>query len=526
MSESRTTQGVIEAAVVTDRGLNERRPLNEDSYLSDPQHGIFAVADGVGGAEAGEVASQTAIEVLEEAFRNQREGDDVEDLLEIAIQRSNASIFRMSREHPKLAMMATTVVALHVEGLRATVGHVGDSRLYRLAPDGQISRETEDHSVVEEEVRAGRMTPEQAQNHPSRNVISRAIGAEQDVEVDLKIIDFEPGTTFVLCTDGITRHVPDAEIASVVAGSADLRAACDTLKRLCFERGAEDNLTAVLVRVGGAPARAAAADSDSEVTLISERTGRDVSSQSVADAFTSFESGRDFSPPAAHASPNGQTDEHVRQDAAPAPPAPRVEPASAEPARKSGGGFGRFLRFMLFMLVVSIFSAAAFYGGMLFEQRRAGEEEAARTAVPPPGPAAPSDGALALGSFELERNRVDGAPVTEVERMERELGADPSNGDDPRFLYLYGRALLLANRPQDALTNLEKAVAKIQETPTSANARLIIDARLATAAASLRSNDAVRARAAVDALGQTFDAGATPQATVQQQAAPFPAPTQ
>src|SRR5262245_10160175 len=189
----------VKASALSDRGLNERRPLNEDSYLADAERSIFAVADGVGGAEAGEVASQTAVDVLDEAFRHRlHDGEDIEDLMELAIQRANASIHQMATEHPRFAMMATTVVALHLEGLTATFGHVGDSRLYRLTPQGQLLRETEDHSIVEEEVRAGRMTPEQAANHPSKNVISRALGAESSVEVDMKTIEFEDGTSFLL----------------------------------------------------------------------------------------------------------------------------------------------------------------------------------------------------------------------------------------------------------------------------------------------------------------------------------------
>ena len=164
MSES-TQQPVIETASVSDRGLNEKRPHNEDSFLLDVERRIFAVADGVGGANAGEVASQTAVEVLDEAFRHQKPGEDIEDLMEIAIQRANSSIHQMSREQKDLASMATTIVALHLDGRHATVGHVGDSRLYRLSPDGKLHRETEDHSVVEEEVRAGRMTAEQAAHH-------------------------------------------------------------------------------------------------------------------------------------------------------------------------------------------------------------------------------------------------------------------------------------------------------------------------------------------------------------------------
>ncbi len=243
-------QVTVSSAAVTDRGLNPKRPLNEDSFLADSVRGIFAVADGVGGAEAGEVASQTAIEVLDEAFRHKVDGADIEDLMELAIQRANASIHQMAQEHVKFSMMATTIVGLHIKGNVATIGHVGDSRLYRLTPGGQLLRETDDHSVVEEEVRAGRMTAEQAANHPSKNVISRALGAEDDVEVDMKVVEVDDGTQFLLCTDGITRHIPDHEIRQLLLTVEDLTSACEEMKRRCFERGAEDNLTAVLVSVG------------------------------------------------------------------------------------------------------------------------------------------------------------------------------------------------------------------------------------------------------------------------------------
>ncbi|HEV7844303.1 MAG TPA: PP2C family serine/threonine-protein phosphatase, partial [Pyrinomonadaceae bacterium] len=268
MKEQSNNGTNLNAAVVSDRGLSKKRPLNEDSFLSDPERRIFAVADGVGGAQAGEVASQTAMEVLDEAFRHIEPGADVEDLLEIAIQRANSSIHSMSREHPKLSMMATTIVALHLDGHVATIGHVGDSRLYRLTPDGKLHRETADHSVVEEEVRAGRMTPEQASNHPSRNVISRALGAEETVEVDLKTMEIEDGTCFLLCSDGITRHLPDPELRDLLTEGSDLNAICEEMKRRCYERGAEDNLTAVIVRVGD-PAQLAA--TDDERTIVTER---------------------------------------------------------------------------------------------------------------------------------------------------------------------------------------------------------------------------------------------------------------
>src|SRR5258706_2611931 len=216
-----TPAGKISAASVSDRGLNPKRPLNEDSFLSDAARGIFVVADGVGGAEAGEVASAAAIDVLKQAFDEKlAAGEDAEDLMELAIQRANNSIHQMAVENPRLSSMATTLVALHLDGRTATLGHVGDSRLYRLTPDGKLLRETADHSVVEEEVRAGRMTPEQAANHPSKNVISRALGAENDVEVDMKVIEVDDGTEFLLCTDGITRHIPDNELRQVLMSAA------------------------------------------------------------------------------------------------------------------------------------------------------------------------------------------------------------------------------------------------------------------------------------------------------------------
>ena len=241
----------ISSAAVSDRGLSEKRPQNEDSFLEISQSGIFAVADGVGGAQAGEVASQMAMEILGEAFTNQHDGSDADDVMRTAIERANAAIYQMANELPQLSSMATTIVALHMAGNIATIGHVGDSRLYRVDRDGTLYRETDDHSVVAEEVRAGRMTEEQAENHPSRNIISRALGAEPTVEIDIKTIMVEPGTSFLVCSDGITRHVGDQEIKGVLTFGGDPVDICEYLKGLCYERGAEDNLTAVVVKISG-----------------------------------------------------------------------------------------------------------------------------------------------------------------------------------------------------------------------------------------------------------------------------------
>ncbi len=260
------------SAAISDRGLNESRPQNEDSYLELHQHGVFIVADGVGGAQAGEVASQMAVEIIGEAFINIGDDSDPEDTMRIAIERANGAIFQMSRDLPQLASMATTVVALHVGGDIATLAHVGDSRIYRVDPNGQLFRETDDHSVVEEEVRAGRMTPEQALVHPSRNVISRALGAEEMVEADVKMLIVHPATTFLLCSDGITRHIDDSEIEALLASDSEPSEICEKMKEICFGRGAEDNLTAVVVKFPGEKQSPVEGDVDAEqVTVATAR---------------------------------------------------------------------------------------------------------------------------------------------------------------------------------------------------------------------------------------------------------------
>jgi len=241
-------QNELISASITDRGLSDKRPQNEDSFAELPQYGVFAVADGVGGANAGDFASRMAMELLTEAVVNRSDQIDAEDLLRTAITHANKSVFQTAQELPQLSSMATTIVVLHLKRNIATVAHVGDSRIYRFSPDGQLFRETNDHSVVEEEVRAGRMTPDEAAVHPSRNIISRAIGAENDVEIDVKTLMVEPNTTFLLCSDGITRHINDDELQAIFAGGADPQTICEHLKEVCYSRGAEDNLTAVIVR--------------------------------------------------------------------------------------------------------------------------------------------------------------------------------------------------------------------------------------------------------------------------------------
>ena len=496
----------VETAAISDRGLSEKRPENEDSMLSDPEHHVFAVADGVGGAQAGEVASKTAVDVLQEAFANQVSNEDVEDLMEIAIQRANDSIYRMSREQPRFAMMATTIVALHLRGLRATVGHVGDSRLYRLTPGGQLRRETEDHSLVEEEMRAGRLTPEQAANHPNRNVISRALGAEASVEVDMRSFEVESGTLFLLCSDGITRHIPDSELTALLRGAPSLEAACEEMKRRCYERGAEDNLTAVLVRVGGADGLHADAH-DEDATLIRERpdlhTARtlpETPSPLLRRPFDTAGAAVATAPQVVAAGAKARAARDDEAEPSQASRGDRGATGAGQAARGAGRGLLAFGALLLTLGAVGL----AFYVGMMFERKGAsgrfglGPNGATPAPVSSTTPPAESAG----GRFERMRRAVDLSPAAEAERMAAQSNGQPLSSEDPEFLYLYGRALLLTDRQPEAAAAFDRTIQKINENMTPSNGELKIDARLAKVAAHLRARDEPAAREAADALSE------------------------
>lgn len=453
----------INVASITDRGLSEKRPMNEDSFLADAARGIFVVADGVGGADAGEVASQKAVDVLNEAFRDKvTDGEDIEDRMELAIQRANSAIHQMAAEHSRFSMMATTVVALHLDGSRATIGHVGDSRLYRVNPEGQILRETDDHSIVEEEVRAGRMTPEQAANHPSKNVISRALGAEPSVEVDMKTIDVGEGNSFLLCSDGITRHLPDNELRDLLLSGRPVEEICAEMKDRCYQRGAEDNLTAVVVQIGTPPAGAA-------ITLDEERT---VSNEKYEPATTA---------PAAISAPPETRLTPPSRIAFPGP-ANAQQVLSTDRARAGGrSGAGRsVLRFFVFLLFVGV-AAGAFYAGMMYQQGRLFP-----SFLPAPGAAPQASPTPAVvdtaAAFEQKRAAVDANPQKWLSEVTLPKATDSK---DPEFLYLYGRALMLTGNHRDAMQAFELAVNNLR-TESSGKLPFGSEVKLAQAAAALK----------------------------------------
>jgi protein phosphatase len=237
--DSSTPAGVAEHAAVSDVG-RERRG-NEDSFLESPP--LFVVADGMGGAQGGEVASGMAVEILADAA-------SASDLTG-AIEQANQRIHSRAREDGALAGMGTTVTAAWVDDATLTLAHVGDSRAYRLR-DGSLEQLTEDHSLVGGLVRMGKITAAEAENHPQRSVILRAVGVEPAVEVDVTKHEVEDGDVYLLCSDGLSGMVRDEVIAETLAIDASLDAAAEMLVDLANASGGRDNITAVLFRTGSA----------------------------------------------------------------------------------------------------------------------------------------------------------------------------------------------------------------------------------------------------------------------------------
>jgi PPM family protein phosphatase len=230
----------LAAASATDQGLV--RSNNEDAFLIDDQRALFAVADGMGGHRGGEVASHTAIEALRAAIAN---GTPLHD----AITRANTAVLTRAAGDDELTGMGTTMTAvIALGGRQLLIGHVGDSRAY-LLHDGTLRRATDDHSLVEELVRDGRLTPEQAEAHPQRAIVTRALGVDDDVDVDLYTLDVEAGDRVVLCSDGLTTMVRERDIERLARTEPDPQRLAEALVNAANAAGGEDNVTIVVVDV-------------------------------------------------------------------------------------------------------------------------------------------------------------------------------------------------------------------------------------------------------------------------------------
>ncbi|MBA3809962.1 MAG: Stp1/IreP family PP2C-type Ser/Thr phosphatase, partial [Solirubrobacterales bacterium] len=232
---------VAEQYAGTDTGRQRR--ANEDSLLA--RSPLFVVADGMGGAQAGEVASKIAVESFHDGLAEALEPELA--LAELA-RLANARIHELSHENAEQAGMGTTLTAVYVGERDIAIAHVGDSRAYCLRA-GELLRLTDDHSLVDELLRQGRLTPEEAVEHPQRSVITRALGPEGTVEVDTRSFRARAGDVYLLCSDGLTTMLPEQRIAELLLASPRLRDAGETLIAAANEAGGRDNITVLLLRL-------------------------------------------------------------------------------------------------------------------------------------------------------------------------------------------------------------------------------------------------------------------------------------
>ncbi|HEX5853130.1 MAG TPA: Stp1/IreP family PP2C-type Ser/Thr phosphatase [Solirubrobacteraceae bacterium] len=220
-----------------------QRRANEDSLLAHSP--LFVIADGMGGAQAGEVASRLAVESFQSGLPDSAEP---EPALAALAQAANARIHELSHTSPEHAGMGTTLTAVYVTAQDVAIAHVGDSRAYCLR-DGELLRLTDDHSLVDELMRQGKLTPEEAIEHPQRSVITRALGPEGIVEVDTRSFRARAGDVYLLCSDGLTTMISEQEVAAVLLAHPRLRDAGEALIAAANDAGGRDNITVVLIRL-------------------------------------------------------------------------------------------------------------------------------------------------------------------------------------------------------------------------------------------------------------------------------------
>ena len=250
---------VVDQASRTDTG--RQRSANEDSFFVRAP--IFVVADGMGGAQAGEVASKAAAD----AFDRDLPSGPPENFLRETIEAANRTIHELARDDPSRTGMGTTITAVVVDpgGEEVAIGHVGDSRAYRLR-GGKLERLTRDHSLVEEMRRKGQLTDAQAEDHPQRSIITRALGPEPEVEVDVQTVPAGPGDVFLICSDGLTTMLGEEQIAKLLAGATSMDAAVRALVDEANRAGGRDNITALAFQLEDAAAPAGVSREDA--TLI------------------------------------------------------------------------------------------------------------------------------------------------------------------------------------------------------------------------------------------------------------------
>jgi protein phosphatase len=321
---------IVEQAGRTDVG--RQRSANEDSLVVDPP--LFAVADGMGGAKAGEVASAVAVEAVEGATEST---EPPEAQLAGIVREANRRIYDLAVADESRRGMGTTLTLAKLHGDEVSLAHVGDSRAYRLR-DGELEQLTRDHSLVAELERSGQITPEAAEHHPQRSIITRALGPEPEVEVDTYTLAARDGDLFMICSDGLTSMISDGEVGSILRSAGSLDEAADELVRAANQSGGKDNITVILFRLAeeasaGAPGpERAPADDD---TIAGGLSVADL--EELREPATRAEAGAD--------APADAT--IVR------PPAPRTAPPPAAPERRTRRRGRRVLRAAVTLVFVT-----------------------------------------------------------------------------------------------------------------------------------------------------------------------------
>jgi PPM family protein phosphatase len=329
----------------------QQRRANEDAMFARAP--LFAVADGMGGAQAGEIASRIAVETLGGGVRDPDATHTVEERLADLVREANERIHELSRSDDRRAGMGTTMTAALVGQDEVTIAHVGDSRAYLLR-EGSLSRLTRDHSLVEELVQQGKLTPEEASTHPQRSVITRAVGPEARVEVDTHTSGARSGDVFLICSDGLTTMVDEERIEQLITGSASLRDAGHALIDAANAAGGRDNITVVLFRledVARGTAAGAAHATDEQATGVHEAV----------------------SPPATTeqrqaASAGGVSTLERERDARPSKPLTRRLQPIAPPEdgdEEQPGRRGRLRRLFVVLAVTALIAVPVGFGGLI-----------------------------------------------------------------------------------------------------------------------------------------------------------------
>ncbi len=296
------------------------RRTNEDAYLDDPP--LFVVADGMGGARAGELASRLAVDTFRELAP--AAGEDPETRLRRTILESNRRVLERAQNDPATAGMGSTVTAALLDGDRVVLGHVGDSRAYLLR-DGVLQQLSHDHSLVAELERSGRLTREEAAVHPQRSVITRALGAGPELEVDTSVVQVRDGDVLLLCSDGLSGLIGDEAIGRLIGGGGPLDDAVRRLVRAANDAGGDDNVTAVAFRIAGDPVEGPPAEA------------RTVDERDLSDTLT-------------------------EADAIPAIRMPTSEPLLGQPPARRRMRLRTILAFTTFVLVIAALAVGAVGG--------------------------------------------------------------------------------------------------------------------------------------------------------------------